>query len=234
MATDITSKVYTQDGKESGTVTLPATVFGLSWNADLVSQVAVSMAANAREGTAHTKTRGEVRGGGKKPWKQKGTGRARHGSRRSPIWIGGGVTHGPRSDKNYTKKINKQMKTKALWTVLSAKYRDGEVLFVDSLSFDTPKTKTAKEALGHISRVSGHTDLVSKRKNAAIIAVPEKSTLIEKSFGNMKSLEVQETRSLNALALLNTKYVIFVSPDASIKLVEGRKKKTVKAKAATL
>jgi large subunit ribosomal protein L4 len=129
------AKIYNQKGKESGKVTLPDAVFAMQWNADLVHQVAVGMMSNARDPIAHTKTRGEVRGGGKKPWQQKGLGRARHGSSRSPIWVGGGVAHGPRNDKNYTKKINKKMKTAALYSILSKKLKDNEIIFLDTLSF---------------------------------------------------------------------------------------------------
>ena len=145
------TKIYNQKGKEAGKITLPEEVFGLPWNADLVHQVVTSMLANARTPVAHTKTRGEIRGGGKKPWKQKGTGRARHGSTRSPIWVGGGVTHGPRNDKIYARKINRKMKAKALYTILSKKAKDGEILFVDALSFSAPKTVEAKEILKNLS-----------------------------------------------------------------------------------
>lgn len=222
MTTKLESKIYTQDGKEKGTVSLPETVFGLPWNADLVHQVAQSMMANARQGSANAKTRAEVRGGGKKPWRQKGTGRARHGSRRSPIWVGGGTTHGPRSEKNYSRKINKKMKIKALYTVLSAKLRDGEIIFIDSFAFDVPKTKDAKGYIVSIAKGSGHEDLATKRKNAAVIALPVKNKNVEMSFGNIGSMSVHEARMLSPLELLNTKYVVLVHPEESIKVLENR------------
>ena len=121
---DLEAVVYSQEGKKSGSVTLPEAVFGEKWNADLVHQVVVAMQANARQPIAHTKDRSEVRGGGRKPWAQKGTGRARHGSSRSPIWRHGGVTHGPRNDRDFSQKINRKMKVKALYAVLSKKFRE--------------------------------------------------------------------------------------------------------------
>ena len=138
------AQVFKTDGSKSGEVQLPETLFGVAWNPDLVHEVVVSMQSNARAGTAHTKDRSEVAGGGRKPWKQKGTGRARHGSRRSPIWTGGGVTFGPRSEKDYSKKINKKVKAKALASTLSRKFTDGEVVFVENFDFATPKTADAK------------------------------------------------------------------------------------------
>src|SRR6185437_11216229 len=137
------TKIYNIEGKETGKMTLPENIFGLPWNADLMHQVVVSMRSNARHSIAHTKDRGEVRGGGRKPWQQKGTGRARHGSSRSPIWKGGGVTHGPRNDKDYSQKINRQARQKALLVALSRKLTDKEIIFVDSLNIEKPRTKDA-------------------------------------------------------------------------------------------
>ncbi|MFZ2621170.1 MAG: 50S ribosomal protein L4 [Minisyncoccia bacterium] len=200
--------VYNQEGKESGKIKIPENVFGLRWNADLVHQVVVSMESGARTNVAHTKNRGEVSGGGKKPWQQKGTGRARHGSTRSPIWRHGGVTHGPRNDKSYEKKINKKMKAKALYTILSAKYKKGEVMFVDDISLRVIKTKNALGVLSNLSKVKGFNDLLSKRKNSAYINLASKDITTEKSFRNFGNLEVDEIRNMNPLDLMKYKYVI--------------------------
>jgi len=210
------AKIYNQTGKESGKISLPEDVFGLSWNSDLVHQVVVSLMSTARSPIAHTKTRGEVRGGGKKPWKQKGTGRARHGSTRSPIWVGGGVAHGPRNDKNFDRKVNKKMKRKAFNTILSRKFRDGEIIFVDAVDMKEPKTKSAKVVLDSLAGVKGF-ERIAKKTNALFMAMPKKDAVIEKSFRNFGNIEVGEARNLNPLHLLGYKYIAFVNPEESIK-----------------
>ncbi len=214
--------IYNTTGAKAGSVTLPESIFGLTWNADLVHQVAVSMRTAGRTHVAHTKDRSEVRGGGKKPWQQKGLGRARHGSSRSPIWVGGGVAHGPRNDKNFDRKINKKMKAKALFTILSRKFRDGEVLFVDSIAMKTPKTKDAISALNGLSTVKGFDKLKTKRTNAAVLALSSKEMAVEKSFNNIKRIEMAEVRNLNPLQLLNNKFIVFVNPTESINLLQTK------------
>lgn len=215
-------KIYDQSGKSSGSLSVPANIFNLPWNADLVHQVVNSMRSSSRLPVAHTKTRGDVRGGGKKPWQQKGTGRARHGSTRSPIWVGGGVAHGPRNDKNYDRKINKKMKAKAIYTILSQKMRDGELMFVDSLSLSAPKTKEAKSALNSLGKASGFEMLAERRNNAALIAIPSIEKNVKLGFQNMGNLEVMETRNINPLALLQYKYVVMVSPKESIETLNSK------------
>jgi len=214
--------VYNQKGKEAGKVSIPESIFGLKWNADLVHQVVVSMESSARQSIAHTKNRGEVRGGGKKPWQQKGTGRARHGSTRSPIWVGGGVTHGPRNDKSYEKKVNKKMKAKALYTILSAKFKKGHILFVDDISLRAIKTKEAKVTLASLSKVSGFSDLLSKKRNSAIIAIPTKDVTIEKSFSNLSNVFVDEIRNMNPVDLMKYKYVVISNPEKGIPQIDGK------------
>ena len=173
------ANIFTKEGKAAGDVTLPESVLGVTWNADLVHEVVVGMQANAREGTAHTKDRSEVRGGGRKPWKQKGTGRARHGSRRSPIWTGGGVTFGPRSEKDYSVKINKKVRAKAFAAVMSKKLADNEVIFIDTLAMETPKAADALAAIKAIAKGTGNDTLATKRKNAALVVLANRDLATE-------------------------------------------------------
>jgi large subunit ribosomal protein L4 len=222
------TKIFSQDGKESGKLTLPESVFGVAWNADLMHEVVVSMQGNARTGSANTKGRGEVRGGGKKPWKQKGTGRARHGSSRSPIWAGGGAAHGPTSEKDYSRKINKNVKAKALAITLSKKLADGEMIFVDSLAFTAPKAADAKNikalALGSVQPT-----LATKRKNAALVLIPKRDVNVELSFRNFGNFEVANIKDVNPVDLLTYKFVVIADPKASLEILETRvNKKAVK------
>ena len=216
------TKVFSQDGKETGKVTLPESVFGVSWNADLVHEVVVSMQSNARGGNAHTKDRSEVRGGGRKPWKQKGTGRARHGSRRSPIWTGGGVTFGPRNEKDFSKKINKKVRAKALASTLSKKFADGEMIFVDALAFEAPKTAEAKAAVAALAKGSGVEELATKRKNAALVVLSKRDENTEKSFRNFGNFEVAQAKDINPVDLLTYKYVVVADPSVSLETLESR------------
>ncbi len=232
--TKLESAVYSKDGKEVSTIALPENVFGVAWNADLVHQVVVSMQGNARAGTAHTKGRGDVRGGGRKPWKQKGTGRARHGSSRSPIWSGGGVALGPINDKDFSRKINKNAKAKALACVLSEKFRDGEILFVDSFGLTDAKAKDAKAILAALGSVKGAERIHTKRVNAAIILIPGRDKGTELSFRNFGNVEVIQTKDVNPTQLLNYKYVVVAKPEDNVKMLALRvaTKTTRKASAA--
>lgn len=216
------AQVYKQDGGKGAEISLPESVFGLKWNPDLVHEVVVAMQGNARASSAHTKGRGDVRGGGKKPWQQKGTGRARHGSRRSPIWAGGGVALGPTNEKDYSRKLNKKVKAKALATALSKKFADKEVIFVEALAFAEPKAAMAKQAIKALASVSGEASLATKRKNAAVIVLSGRDEAAEKSFRNFGHLEVVMAKDVNPVDLLTYKYVIVANPESSLKTFEER------------
>lgn len=202
--------VYNQEGKERGEMALPKEIFQVPMNADLVHQVLISQTANKRQVGAHTQTRGEVRGGGRKPWRQKGTGRARHGSIRSPLWKGGGVTGGPRNDKNYTKNIPTKMRRKALFMVLSEKLKNNLLVVLDKMEpFDTaqgkmqkPKTKLMAEMMKKLPCSKGsRLVLYSDGNNNVFLAAR-----------NIKKTGVLEARNLNIADLLNYKYLL-VSKD---------------------
>ena len=197
-------------------------MFGVAWNADLVHEVVIGMQANARESSAHTKGRGDVSGGGKKPWKQKGTGRARHGSSRSPMWVGGGVSHGPRNEKDYSVKINKKVRAKALAVVLSKKFVDAEIIFVDALSFAEPKTAQAKTVLSALAKGTGQTSLSTKRKNTAVVVLPARNAAIEKSFRKFGNIEVMQAKDINPVDLLTYKYVVMTEPTSTLEVIGKR------------
>ncbi len=215
--------LYNQSAKSAGTISLPEAVFGVKWNADLVHQVATGMLANARAGTAHTKDRGEVSGGGKKPWKQKGTGRARHGSSRSPIWVGGGVTFGPRAEKDYSKKINKKMRAKALFAVLSKKFAAQQVVFLDNVQLTETKTKGAMAVLKNLASLPKSEKLVTKKKTAGLMLIPEHNEVVERSFANIPSITVMPARDTNVLDALKFGTIIIVG-EASVAALAAKMK----------
>jgi large subunit ribosomal protein L4 len=194
----------------------------LPWKADMVHQVISSMSSNARQTVADTKDRGEVSGGGKKPWKQKGTGRARHGSSRSPIWIGGGVTHGPLSEKNFAKKINKKMKTQAFLTILSAKAKDQEIVLLDKIDFKELKAKNAQDILNSLSKIKGLEKINYKIGKRALIALPKFDEKIQKSFSNIKSAMVVDISNLSPMDTLIYKYVVLVEPTVCLEKIAQR------------
>ena len=194
--------VYSIDGTVVSQKELPSDIFGVPVKEGVVHLAVVAQEANSRPMVAHTKTRGEVRGGGRKPWKQKGTGRARHGSIRSPIWRGGGVAFGPRTDRNYSLKINKKAKKKALCMVLSQKVNDSALILIDSLQFEKPATKLAAAFLKSLP--------FSKAKKAPKVAIisPTGAAILNKSFRNIASTSIVPAHSMNVVELLRAKYLI--------------------------
>ncbi|MBI5645075.1 50S ribosomal protein L4 [Candidatus Kaiserbacteria bacterium] len=216
------ASIYNTKGDKAGSIALPEDVFDVKWQNALMYQVVTTMQANARTPVAHVKTRGDVRGGGKKPWQQKGTGRARHGSIRSPIWKGGGVTHGPLKEKVYARAIPKKMRAKALFMALSRKFKDGEIIFVDRFSMQSPKTKDAITALRALAKVEGFSKLATKSHNTALIALSEKSDPTEKSFRNVGSVALDLVANLNPVSVLKYKYLVIENPSTSIPVIEKR------------
>ncbi|MBT6254413.1 50S ribosomal protein L4 [Candidatus Uhrbacteria bacterium] len=157
--------VYNKEGKTVGEVELNAAIFGVEANENLVHQAVVAQQANSRVNLAHTKDRSEVAGTKKKPWRQKGTGRARHGSRRSPIWVGGGITFGPRNIRNFAKKFNKRAKRKALFMTLTSKVAESGFIVVDDLQIDAPKTKQMATVLNALPTVGKRTLVIVNSAN---------------------------------------------------------------------
>jgi len=206
--------IYNQKGeKNTEEITLPKEVFEVKTNPDLVHQVFVSQMANKRQSTAHTKDRGEVRGGGRKPWQQKGTGRARAGSNRSPIWIGGGVTFGPTNERNFKKIVPKKMRRKALLMILSSKVKEKLVIILDNFKIEKPKTK---EILTILKK------LPCEAKNC-LVALSEPNENLFLASRNIPKVKVVEARNLNCIDLLSFKYLV-IQKDAVKKIKETFKK----------
>jgi large subunit ribosomal protein L4 len=184
--------------RKGSTTEIPDGLFGVRFKAVVVKQVLQAQEANARIPWAHAKNRGEVRGGGKKPWRQKGTGRARHGSTRSPLWIGGGSSHGPRNDRDYSQKVNKKMKRTAIAMILSKKLKDGELKFVDALNVSAPKTKILAS---HLVNFIAHVKRVKKFNMLLIPSVENKA--VGRAGRNLPKTKITYPGSLNAYDLMN-------------------------------
>jgi large subunit ribosomal protein L4 len=191
------------NGEKSGTIELSDKIFAVKPNTDLVEQAVRIQLSNARAGTAHTKIRSEVSGGGKKPWRQKGTGNARAGSNRSPLWIGGGITFGPRKEQNWHKMLPKKMLRNAIFAVLSSKLKDNKILIVDKLEFSKISTKSANELLKKMPIKEG----------IILVIIPKSDMKIELSFRNLSFVKVLTANSLNIYDLLKYNYII-MSKDA--------------------
>lgn len=195
------TSVYNWKAEEVGNIELADVIFAKKWNADLVHQVTLALLANQRRPWAHAKGRGEVRGGGIKPWKQKGTGRARHGSIRSPIWRSGGVSHGPTKERDYSQKINKKMLRGALHAILSKKLAEGELKVIDSVAMKTPKTKEAMASIMGFfkaKKLAPSTLIVSSMANRAAA----------RAYRNISRVEMVIPGTLNVLDLLKYKNVL--------------------------
>src|SRR5205085_5779150 len=180
-----TAPVLDRSGKKVGDQELPAGLFEAPVNVSLMHQVVVAGLASLRAGTHSTKTRGEVSGGGKKPWRQKGTGRARHGSTRSPIWSGGGVAHGPKP-RDHSVRVNKKMKRGALRSALSDAVSSGKLAVIDELGFDEPRTRDAAGILEAL-----------ELQGKVLVVLPEPETTVEKSFRNLRQVRLTYARSLS-------------------------------------
>lgn len=210
-------KVYNQKAEHVGEMELSSKVFGVKVNPALVHQAVITQMANERKVIAHTKDRSEVRGGGRKPWKQKGTGRARHGSSRSPIWIGGGVTFGPRNDRNFKMRLNKKMKQNALLMALSDKAASDSLKIVDKLEIPEFKTKIFK---GIIEKLENKK--TKKQKISLLVMVEGADDKIKFSARNLTGVELSNLDNINLVDLL--KYKNLVMTKGAVEKLEERYK----------
>lgn len=193
-----TANVYNLQGKQAGEMTLDDAVFGVQIKPDVVQFVMNAQVANAAQSTAHSKERGEVRGGGKKPWRQKGTGRARHGSSRSPLWVGGAVTFGPRNDRNQSKKVNKKTRRSAIRMVLTDKLANTQFVIVDSFDGIEGKTKQFAAAL----------EALPVERQSALVLTAEKNDALRRAAQNVQGVNTAMADSVNVRDLLKYQYVI--------------------------
>jgi large subunit ribosomal protein L4 len=192
----------TVTGEKAGTAELDDTWFGAGLNVPAMHQVVTAQLANARRGTSKVKSRSEVRGGGRKPWRQKGTGRARQGSIRAPQWTGGGIVHGPSGEQNYTKRVSKKLKRLALASALSDRAASGDVRVVSGLEFDAPSTKQAAEVL----------DALSLGDRQVLLVLAGRDDVVAKSFRNLRRVHLLTVDQLNTYDVLCSDVVLFTEP----------------------
>ena len=190
--------VFNQEGKQTGELELNPKHFGVKINPALVHEVVVGQKANARKSIASTKTKGEVRGGGKKPWKQKGTGRARQGSIRSPQWVGGGIVFGPRGERNFSVKVNRNAKQKALSMASSEKVTSEKLIVLEAFKPAAQKTKHAAELLKNL-----------KITRKALAVIPKSDPSLLRIMRNLQNVKLVTVNSLNVVDVLNYPTVIF-------------------------
>lgn len=191
---------YDTSGKQVGDMDLADNIFNVDINEHVVHQVVTSQLAGIRRGNASTKTRGEVRGGGRKPWRQKGTGRARHGSIRSPLWVGGGTTFGPKP-RSYNKKVPKKVKKLALKSILTDKLQSESLIILENLKFDKPKTSQMIEVLENLKIYGAK----------VVIVIPEKDADVYLSARNIPGVKTLLVEALNAYDLLNNDYLVIAN-----------------------
>lgn len=196
---ELKAPLYSVDGSLKGDFALDADTFGIEPNHAVMHQVVTAQLAAARRGTASTKTRAEVRGGGRKPWRQKGLGRARHGSTRSPQWVGGGVAHGPKP-RDYSQRTPKKMRRLALRSALSARASESAIKVVEPLDWTTPKTKTAVELLDAM-------DIQGK----ALVVLAKEDVIAQKAFRNLPNVRLCEPGQVTTYDVLWSGDVVFTT-----------------------
>ena len=202
-----TVELHDVTGKKVGSRDLPADLFDAKVSVPLMHQVVIAGMAGIRAGTHSTKTRGDVSGGGRKPWRQKGTGRARQGSIRSPQWVGGGVAHGPHPH-SHEQRVNKKMKRGALRSALTDALQSGKLAVVDQLTFEEPKTKVAAGLLKALSL-----------EGKVLLVLPEPEDTVERSFRNLPSVRISYAKSLGTYEVLRADRVLFT--DAAVAILES-------------
>lgn len=203
----MTFDLYTQAGNKKGTVTASDAIFAAPVNQELMRLAFIRQQANKRQANAHTKKRGEVRGGGRKPWRQKGTGRARVGSSRNPVWRGGGIVFGPSNERNYTKDMNKKERRAALFSALSQKAADKQVFALDAVKLDEPKTKAMVDMLAKLPE-----------SRSLLIVLSEKNPFLEKSVNNLPNVKTILVSYLNIRDVLQYEKIMFM--EESLKKAE--------------